>query len=277
MVKTCQANGEGVVDYHWPKPGKDEPVSKISYVKLFKPWGWIIGTGIYIDDVNALVAVEEEKVREDIAEERNIIIALCLIILVATGAVMTWVARRVTKNIRQASDMLKDAAEGEGDLTRRLDVKSKDEIGEMAKWFNLFIENLQGIVRQIVENASKLTEAASAMAGISDQMNQGAEQTSGKANGVAAATEEMTTNMTSVAAAMEQATTNISMIASAAEEMTATISQIAENSDKGNEIVGKAVTQAGVVSKKVAELGQNAQETGGDEAGVHAQVQQPCH
>ncbi len=262
MVKTCQAKGEGVVDYHWPKPGNDEPVSKISYVKLFKPWGWIIGTGIYIDDVNSLVAVEEDKVKQDVAAERNIIIVLCVTILAATGAVIAWVARRVTRNIRQASDMLKDAAEGEGDLTRRLDVKSKDEIGEMAKWFNLFIENLQGIVRQIVENAGKLTEAASAMAGISDQMNQGAEQTSGKANGVAAAAEEMTTNMTSVAAAMEQATTNISMIAAAAEEMTATISQISENSEKGSEIVGKAVTQAGVVSKKVAELGQNAQEIG---------------
>ncbi len=262
FVKVCQAKGEGLVDYYWPKPGKDEPVAKVSYVKLFRPWGWIIGTGIYIDDVNDLVSAERAEVDADVAHQRNIIAALCLVILVMTGGTITWVSRRVTGNIRQASEMLKDVAEGEGDLTRRLQVETKDELGEMAKWFNVFMGNLQGIVGQVIQNAGKLSEAAVAMAGISEQMNDGAEQTSGKANSVASASEEMTANMTSVAAAMEQATTNINMIASAAEEMTATIAEIAQNSEKGNVIVGKAVSQADVVSKKVAELGRAALEIG---------------
>jgi len=262
FVKVCQAKGEGMVDYYWPKPGKDEPVAKVSYVKIFRPWGWIIGTGIYIDDVNDLVGVEQAQVNADVASQRNIIIALFLVILAITSGTITWITRRVTGNIRQASEMLKDVAEGEGDLTRRLDVQTKDELRELAKWFNLFMGNLQEIVGQVIQNAAKLSEAAVAMAGISEQMNDGAEQTSGKANNVASASEEMTANMTSVAAAMEQATTNINMIASAAEEMTATIAEIAQNSEKGNVIVGKAVSQADVVSKKVAELGRAAQEIG---------------
>lgn len=55
MVNVTQRNQQGVVEYQWPKPGAEQPVDKVSYVKLFKPWGWIIGTGIYVDDVNALV------------------------------------------------------------------------------------------------------------------------------------------------------------------------------------------------------------------------------
>lgn len=52
FVKVVEKDGAGFVDYYWPKPGKDEPVPKISYVKGFAPWGWIIGSGVYIDDVN---------------------------------------------------------------------------------------------------------------------------------------------------------------------------------------------------------------------------------
>jgi methyl-accepting chemotaxis protein len=262
MAKVCQAGGEGLVDYYWPKPGKDEPVAKVSYVKLFRPWGWIIGTGIYIDDVNEAVAAEEVEFKNAMAGHRNTIIVVCLVILGITAGLITWISRRISGHILKAGEMLKDAAEGEGDLTRRLEVQSSDEIGEMAKWFNAFIGNLQEIVRQVVENTDKLSEAAATMAGISEQMNGGAEQTSVKANSVATASEEMNANMNSVAAAMEQATTNINMIASSAEEMTATIAEIAQNSEKGNAIVGKAVSQANVVSKKVAELGHAAQEIG---------------
>jgi methyl-accepting chemotaxis protein len=55
MVKVCGTKGEGFVDYYWPKNGTDKPFSKISFVKLFKPWGWVIGTGSYLDDVEAAV------------------------------------------------------------------------------------------------------------------------------------------------------------------------------------------------------------------------------
>jgi methyl-accepting chemotaxis protein len=53
MAKVCRSRGHGMVRYRWPKPGATEPSPKISYVKLYAPWDWIIGTGIYVDDVNA--------------------------------------------------------------------------------------------------------------------------------------------------------------------------------------------------------------------------------
>ena len=53
MVKVVKKKGEGFVSYQWPKPGFSKPVDKISFVKLFKDWGWIIGSGIYVDNVEA--------------------------------------------------------------------------------------------------------------------------------------------------------------------------------------------------------------------------------
>lgn len=64
FVQVCKKDGEGFVDYSWPKPTKDglsKEQPKLSFVKSFEPWGWIIGTGIYIDDIDADVAVYKEK------------------------------------------------------------------------------------------------------------------------------------------------------------------------------------------------------------------------
>ena len=52
MADTCKKHGKGFITYYWPKPGADKPVPKISYVKLYEPWGWIVGTGVYLDHNN---------------------------------------------------------------------------------------------------------------------------------------------------------------------------------------------------------------------------------
>ncbi len=262
MVDVCREKGEGFVDYMWPMPGHDEPVPKLSYVKLFKPWGWIVGTGIYLDDVDQAVAAKEAEIASAIAGQRNGLMLILLVLLGLTGAGVAFVSKRITRPIVTASDMLKDIAQGEGDLTRRLEVNSRDEVGEMAKWFNMFVENIQRIIASVAENARQVNDSSSELNAISDQMSAGAGQTSDKANTVAAASEEMSTNMNSVAAAMEQASTNVGMVASAAEEMTATINEIAQNTEKARGITGEAVTQAGNASGQVAELGTAAQEIG---------------
>jgi methyl-accepting chemotaxis protein len=262
MVNVCRDNGEGFVDYMWPMPGYEEPVPKLSYVKLFKPWGWIVGTGIYLDDVDQAVAAKESEIAAAIAGQRNSLILIMVILLALTGAGVAYISSRITRPIVTASDMLKDIAQGEGDLTRRLKVDSRDEVGEMAKWFNMFIENIQRIIASVSDNAHQVNNSSSELNAISEQMSTGAGQTSDKANTVAAASEEMSTNMNSVAAAMEEAATNVGMVASATEEMTATINEIAQNTEKARGITGEAVNQAGKASSQVAELGTAAQEIG---------------
>ena len=56
MVNVCRTNGQGIVDYYWPKPGEPKPMPKISYVKLMPEWDWIVGSGIYVDDVEKAIA-----------------------------------------------------------------------------------------------------------------------------------------------------------------------------------------------------------------------------
>ena len=68
MVNVCRENGEGFVDYYWPKYGADKPQPKLSFVKLFDKWNWIIGTGVYIDDIEALVEVRRKEIEKSVAE-----------------------------------------------------------------------------------------------------------------------------------------------------------------------------------------------------------------
>jgi methyl-accepting chemotaxis protein len=176
------------------------------------------------------------------------------------GLVMGFfVSRGITGPINKAVARLKDIAQGEGDLTQRLEVDTRDELGEMATWFNTFLQNLQAMIKDIATNAVTLSNASTELSAISQQMSAGAEQTSGKSNTVATASEEMSTNISSVAAAMEQAATNLNMVASATEEMTASVSEIAQNSEKAREITGTAVAKAQETSKKVNNLGNAAQ------------------
>ncbi len=187
------------------------------------------------------------------------------IALIAAGAVIlgllflgTIIALRIRRSVNRTVGMLKDIAEGEGDLTMRLAVDSGDEIGELAKWFNIFVEKLQGIIGQISANTNSVTDASNELTSISSNLYSNSDETSKRANNVAAAAEEMTANLNNVAAAMEESAINTSMVASASEEMTATINEIAKNSEKALSISGDAVSKAENASVKMNSLGQAA-------------------
>ena len=190
---------------------------------------------------------------------RNSILTTTLVAVALVCGLVMLFARSITVPLNNAVAGLQDIAQGEGDLTMRLQVSSRDEIGELARWFNLFIEKLQGIVGEIAENTRSIDASSNGLSQIAADLSGSSEDTAQRADNVAAAAEEMTANLTNVAAAMEQSTTNTSMVASAAEEMTATIGEIANNAQRAHSISLAAVEQAGSTSVKMAELGKAAQ------------------
>jgi methyl-accepting chemotaxis protein len=83
MVEVASKKGKGVVNYMWAKPGFDEAQSKISYIEAFKEWGWIVGTGVYADDIDALVQEEKKSIDKLIKDQIiNNFIILSIIIIV---------------------------------------------------------------------------------------------------------------------------------------------------------------------------------------------------
>ncbi|WP_054029778.1 methyl-accepting chemotaxis protein [Desulfatitalea tepidiphila] len=199
------------------------------------------------------------------ANNRQMILVLCVVALACMILVApaTWLMSRAL--VRPVVGMLarvKDIAEGEGDLTQRLTIHSNDELGELSRWFNLFLERLHTIIHQVKENSTRLNSSSTQLSKISEALAGGAEQAAGEAQSVSGASEQMNENMTSIAAAMEEASVNVNMVASAAGEMTSTINEITQNAAKARVITGEAVTQADKASTQVGELGGSAREIG---------------
>lgn len=139
-------------------------------------------------------------------------IAISAVLCVVTLLIGFLVMASVTTPLSRMLAMLKDIAEGEGDLTHRLEEDRKDEFGELAHWFNRFVDNIHGIISQVASNTSQVSAAAS-------QLHSTAEQ---------------------IATAAEEVACQTVTVATASEEMSATSNDIAHNCSLASEISGRA-------------------------------------
>lgn len=258
MVEVCKQKNEGTVDYLWPKPGHEEPVPKLSYVKRFAPWSWVIGTGIYIDDIDSAIADKERVIKSAMKSQRNRLILITVLIFGVTAIALTMLIRTLVKPINKAVKFADHMAKG--DLTQKLAVHQKDEIGTLADALNQMSSSLNQMFKDISNGVQTITSSSNELSTISQQMAQSADQSSNRSSSVAAASGQMSSKMNSVAAASEQASNNVAMVASATEEMTATVKEIAENSAKASAIASEAVSQTRSASDKVDQLGLAADE-----------------
>jgi len=158
FVHAAQAPSGAFVLYLWPKPGHERPVAKLSFVKRFAPWGWVIGTGIYIDDVDMAWRASARKAG-----------GLALACLIPLLVVSIATSRSIVLRLRDIVERFKEATEGEWDLTKRIEVTSHDEIGELRKWFNAFIAQLDEMIRAISQNALQVATASEELNGTSWQ------------------------------------------------------------------------------------------------------------
>jgi hemerythrin-like metal-binding protein len=166
----------------------------------------------------------------------------------------------VISPILRISHELRETAEGEGDLTRRIDSKRTDEIGIVAKWFDAFIERLENIIIEIGANSETVTSSSLEVLSASNSLENESNDLSLKADSVAAASEEMNASTTSVAAASEQASTNLNIVAGAAAEMKEALETVVVNCDEATKASNAATGQVQVATEKVSLLGKAAQE-----------------
>lgn len=190
------------------------------------------------------------------------VVAFAVVVVVLILSILISLKYLVINRLKKITAGLRDIAEGEGNLTLRLVDKYDDEIGELRKWFNVFVEKIQAIIMDVANGARDLDLESDSLAALSGNMKQDAKQTSVKAGNVAGSSEEMSNNMNSVAAAMEEASANIYMVASAAEEMNVTISQISDNTEQAKKITVNAVEQTETAKLQVDELGNAAEGIG---------------
>jgi methyl-accepting chemotaxis protein len=256
-LRDLAKSGGGFLEWIWPKPGAGD-TPKLGYAESIPGTQMWIGTGVYLDNIDVYKAQMTENIQSQVTKNLTTMLITAGVIFVGIISLCLIIVFGLVNALKLMIVNFKDIAEGEGDLTKRIEIKSKDEIAELAGWFNIFIEKLQGIIGSIANNTKTLGDEAVTLSSVANALSSNSQDTSNRSDTVATAAEEMSANLNNVAAAMEESTTNTSMVASAAEEMTATINEIAVNSGQASDISAKAVAQAEATSKQMEKLGSSA-------------------
>ena len=193
LNKSNQTN-QGSSNYTWTKPGFSGPVAKLARFQNFQPWGLVIINGVYLDTVQSLLW--EHAVR---------IIVTFIITMVIMAALILFVIASIKQPLRSMLLRMRDIGDGNGDLTHRLPLEGKDELTQINKAFNTFIEKIQGLVQQTHQSSLSVSAAAEELSAVTQQSSQTIYQQSLETDQVATAMNEMTSTVQEVATNATQA------------------------------------------------------------------------
>jgi len=234
VVNTVKASGAGFVPYIWPKPGSDKPVPKVSYVKGFAPWGWIIGSGVYVDTVDAAVL------------QRAISFAIGSLVLVVLLLIIGFlISRSITNPVNEALNVANRLAEG--DLTVRIDNPSKDETGQMLQAMSNMITKLNRVVTDVNGSAQALASAS--------------EQVNATAQGLSQAASEQAAGVEETSASIEQMTSSIAQNTENAKITDSMASKAAKDAVDGGDSVNATVEAMKQIAKKIGIIDDIAAQT----------------
>lgn len=185
-VSLVEKSGSGYIDYRWPRPGTKKPIPKISYVQEFEPWGWIIGTGIYVEDIDEQIASFNQKVLWGLGVISIGILFLSLLI-----------SRTITVPINRAIRV----AEGlsEGDLTVKIKSDRRDETGKLLQGMQAVTQKVSSIVDAIIPLAIQINDIVYSLRDSSTKTTDESRAQTSRSEEMATSAEEMTQTISEVA------------------------------------------------------------------------------
>ncbi|NGO00236.1 methyl-accepting chemotaxis protein [Grimontia sp. S25] len=238
-------NGGGFVTYHWKKAGADEtPYPKIAYSLPFKPWGWVLNTGLYVDDVDAIFY-------EDV---RKMLLIVAAVALVLAGISFT-IARSITTPLSTLQRQFQNA-ERNLDLTVRSRLKGKNEITDLGRAFNNLMNAFEETLTGIAQGANQLNSEVTKLETLS--------------NHIVGASTQQSEDTGSIAALVEEFAASINTISHDADKMKSLSNENGAQAQQGANTMQLTISNMDQMSEKsqrsssaVAELDQHSKEIEG--------------
>jgi methyl-accepting chemotaxis protein len=143
MVNVIKKSNSGYVDYQWAKPGHEKPQNKISYVTYFQEWDWVIGTGVYVNDIEEEIHKMETLAHENV---QGLIINFVVITLILISIVVALLFFSMNRYVIRPLESLQEGFNkllSSKDISTRLEIKSQDEIGKASALFNEYMDSIQ--------------------------------------------------------------------------------------------------------------------------------------
>jgi methyl-accepting chemotaxis protein len=197
MTKTCREKGEVFLNYVWKRPGKEESAPKLSYAKAIPSRSWIVGTGLYVDDIDLAVSKELVRVKEEVGRSALIYSSTTAVVsLILCGCVLWGTRRYISGSLEEITVSLQGFG---NDLTRRVPVTSNDEVAELAIWINNYIQRLHEIIIMISAATTKIHTNSGAIASSLDQQSGFATQLSSSVVEISSTMEEFSSTASQIA------------------------------------------------------------------------------
>ncbi len=259
LVKLAKAGG-GNLQYLWPRAGDDEPVEKWGHAVGFEPWQWMLGTGVYIDDLEA--AYWKQAV---------LIVLLTLAGAVIAGTVAFFAIRSLVRPLRALTHNMSTLADGDTDIIVE-GADRGDEIGQMAAAMEVFVANETN--RRRLEDQQRVAREQAARTGeqvrdlsqdfdsqITDLMHtieQSVDRLKASSSEMMTGAEQTTEKSGIVSASSAQASGNVETVAAAAEELSASVNEIRRQVQSSSEIAAKAAQEASATNERMHGLSEAA-------------------
>ncbi|HIJ63575.1 MAG TPA: HAMP domain-containing protein [Rhodospirillaceae bacterium] len=256
MIAIVRQAGGGFYGYLWPKPGFQEPVRKISYIKGFTPWGWVVGTGIYLDDVDAAFR-----------HMALVLAGLMAIIILAIGGISLLIGNLMAMSLVRVTGQMDRLAQGDLDFDLKGNER-RDEIGTLVRSLAIFremeekrraIEAEQCREREIKDRRQTAMEQVTrefneSVRDVVSLVNTSAHELRQAAEALTGVAAETTDESRTVTSSADQVSSNTQMVAAAAEELSAAEAEIARQVTRASEVARRAVADTGRIGAIVAEL-----------------------
>ena len=199
------ATGGGYIEYNWPKPDTKVNAPKLASISLIPGTDWMLGVGFYIDDLQTTLAALEQELSASVRQGliNSALSATLLFLLIAALALV--LVRSIHAPLRQAVATMQDVAQGEGDLTQRLNSRQGHELGSLASAFNMFADQMSALVQSSRHSADALQAASAKLQHFMDDTKSGINQQHHESDQLATAMNEMSATAQEVASSAAQA------------------------------------------------------------------------
>ena len=239
-------NGGGYLEYIWAKPSKNADVPKLSYAIGMSKWQWMVGTGFYVDDIDDQISVANQKLEDEISKTMLFILLIGGGFVIVFGLFSVMFANGIANPLAAAAAALKDIADGDGDLSKRLDTNAKGEVGDVAHGFNTFAAKIQTLIVEVKSAIEDLSTATGRMTGVVDhtrsevdEQRRETEQVAAAIHEMAAAVQEVSTNATNASHSAQAADESAIGGQQVVNETIASIQSLQEGVNKSSDVIGQ--------------------------------------
>lgn len=220
----------GFTEYIWDKQQEDGTVKatpKRAYSRYFQPYGWVVSTGNYVDDLEGMVENKRLQLKDDLMDSIVATLVFMAGILVVLGLVALWISARISKPLLQIVAAFQRDADNRYSV-QEVAVTSKDEIGQVAGSLNAMTSQVRSFVKEAQVSTDKLSGNSQELDGLADEVKQATEETNAKAARVAGLMDDVAEATGQIAANMEQVEQAVNSIAVRTEDGAALSNEVSE-------------------------------------------------